>query len=103
MRVSHARTTTNWHESVPLLDGVADDKTLDEDLLLLAQAVHAVVRLRLGRVVPRQVQAVAASISVSESLQSMGMTSEDDALDDPVGRHEVEAHAATFDAVKLSV
>ena len=59
--------------------------------------MHAVVRLRLGRIVPRQVQAVAAS----DQLAYIRMTSGDDVLDDPVGRHEVEADAATLDAAKI--
>lgn len=40
---------------LPRLDGILDDEPLDEDLLLLAEPVNAVVRLRLCRVVPRYI------------------------------------------------
>ena len=92
-------TNSEFGIHIPLFDGVFHNKALHEDLLLLPQPMDSIVRLRLHSVVPRQVQAVVAS----DQLAYIRMTSGDDVLDDPVGRHEVEANATTLDAAKAWV
>lgn len=79
----------------PLLDGVLDDEPLDEDFLLLAEPVDAVVRLRLRCVVPRKVHAAQPSIHQHEGPAT---SSVEHSLDDPVGGHEVQADAAALRA-----